>query len=162
MANAENKFQDILSDFDTAMLVSRTREGDLRARPMYIARADRDGDLWFITGLDSGKVDELSNDPHMAALMQEKDRYLSISGQCEITRDPHLAEELWKEEWRAWFPEGPGDPDLAFIHLMAVEAEYWDQTGSRGLKYAFSAAKAYLKGERPEIDEPEQHARITF
>lgn len=41
-----DKFNDLIADFDTAMLVSRGAGGELRSRPMSIADVEPDGKLW--------------------------------------------------------------------------------------------------------------------
>ena len=39
------------------------------------------------------------------------------------------------------------------MQVIADSGEYWDNSGFSGLKYLFAAGKAYLKGERPEVDD---------
>ncbi len=40
-------FHDLLTQFETAMLVTRAEDGSMRARPMGIAKVDDDSSLWF-------------------------------------------------------------------------------------------------------------------
>lgn len=48
MAEPEvNKLDDLIDAFETAMLVTRSTEGKLRARPMAIARHVRGGEPYF-------------------------------------------------------------------------------------------------------------------
>jgi hypothetical protein len=41
------------------------------------------------------------------------------------------------------------------------EAELWDVSGTRGLKFLFDAARALLTGSTPDHDR-EQHTRVDF
>lgn len=156
------KFQDILADFDTAMLVTVDREGGLRSRPMQIACAEDDGDLWFVTSLASGKAQEIAADVRCAVTMQSAREFLSLTGTSELVRDPQRLRRMWTEAWRPWFPEGPEDPQLGLIHFEAEEAEYWDMSGVRAARYLFEAAKAVLSGEEIETGDPGQHASVPL
>lgn len=132
----ENGFREVLAHFGTAMLCTRQPDGSLRSRPMAVARSEDNGDVWFVTQLETGKVEELLRDPHVAVTMQSKTRYLSLSGRAEIVGDPAALDELWRASWRAWFPEGKHD-GLALLHVRATEVEYWTETGA--MRWAFAA-----------------------
>ena len=49
-----SKLQELLAEFDLAMLATRTAEGQLRARPMALAEIEPDGTLWFLRGWRGG------------------------------------------------------------------------------------------------------------
>ncbi len=156
-------FQEVLEHFDTAMLVTRAHDGELRARPMAIADRDESGDLWFVTSFDSPKAAEIRADDQVSVTMQSKARFLSISGRAEIVRDRAKIEALWRETWKVWFPNGKDDPAIALVRVVASEGEYWDQHGAKGLKYAFDAARGLIQGRRPDRDlEPERGQRLPI
>ena len=108
------KVDDLISAFETAMLVTRSTEGKLRARPMAIARHE--------------------SSPDVAVTMQKEGQYLSISGKARILTDQQLADELWSESMRIWFPDGPTDQQLTIILIEPQYAEFWDRTGLRQLE----------------------------
>ena len=72
-----------------------------------------------------------------------------------------MIDRIWSEAWKVWFPKGKTDPSLRIIKVLAEEAEYWDSTGAQGISYAFEAAKAYIKGETPDVSE-KQHGKISL
>ena len=85
------KFHHLLSEFKTAMLVTHTAEGELRARPMAIAQIEENCRVWFFTGLESGKVHEIETDTHVGIVCQrDRDVYLSLSGLARLSRE-HMA-----------------------------------------------------------------------
>lgn len=43
------RFHDLLRRFSHGMLVTRTPDADLRARPLAVAAIEEDDDLWFVT-----------------------------------------------------------------------------------------------------------------
>jgi general stress protein 26 len=141
---------ELIGKFATAMLVTRTDGGRMRARPLSLASAHDGGKLYFSTSLESPKVGEMESDAEVLVTLQDSLHYVSISGTARISRDRGLVERLWSEGWRIWFPDGPSDPSLAIVEVTPCDAEYWDQSGARGIKYALEMAKAYVTGTTPE------------
>lgn len=161
--DSQEKFRQVLGDFDTAMLVTRNHAGELRARPMVVADAGSDGTIWFLTQHESGKIGEVLADDHVAVTMQSDNSYLSLSGQAEPVDDPGKIDELWNEAWKTWFPEGKDDPTLCLLRVRGQRGEYWDNSGTGGLEYLFEATKAYLSGTRPDVDDdPDIHAKVNL
>lgn len=143
---AQQNFFELLKKFDTAMLVTHGKGGPLHARPMAIAETSEDGSVWFITGLDTPKVDEIDKDSELVATFQHDRQYLSVSGRAELHKDRARIHKVWKESFRAWF-DGKDDPNIVLIRLNPSSAEYWDNTGLKGLKFALKVAAAYVTGQ---------------
>jgi general stress protein 26 len=137
----------ILKDFDTAMLMTRTGSGQLRARPMALAEVQSDGTVYLAAQINSEKVNELIVEPSVGLAMQGKMKFASVSGRATVSRDRGLIERLWKDSWKVWFPKGKSDPDICIIAFDAMEGEYWDNSGLSGVKFVIKAAKALLSGE---------------
>jgi len=152
---------DLLKDFDTAMLVTRSQGGHMHARPMAVAELTPDADAYFVTGIDSPKVAEIEADPQVTLTFQSPKQYATLCGRVSVVRDRQLLDRLWKEAWKVWFPKGKDDPEISILKFDAEHGELWDNAGAKGMKYAFEAAKAYVKGERPKTD-PDQHKRIDL
>jgi general stress protein 26 len=159
---------ELIADFDTAMLVTRTAEGDLRGRPLTVAHDkathdENDGTVYFATSVESPKVGELQADAHVAVTFQDDKRYVSLSGTARLTRDRALVERLWAEPWKVWFPRGKDDPTLAILVVTPDVGEYWDQTGLAGLRYLVSSVKAYAAGTKaPDGTNEEQNAKVRL
>ena len=140
---------ELVRDFHTAMLVTRGKDGELRGRPLSVAREDDEGRLFFAIRVESLHVTELAADEHVALLFQDEQRHVSLSGTARLRRDRALIDELWTERWRLWFPHGPEDPNLAIVEVGPTSGEYWDRTGLAGMRYLFAAMKAYATGGKP-------------
>ena len=149
-ADKRAHLREVIADFDTALLVSRAPDGELRARPMALARGKDDGVLYFPTSVNSAKVDEIDANPHVCVTMQDKRRFVSVTGRARLVRDIATIEALWSEDWKVWFPEGKTDPNLCLLAVVPTAAEYWDNKGAKGLAYLFEAAKAYITGTTPD------------
>ena len=144
------QFVDILKSFDTAMLVTE-RDRELRSRPMAIADRTDDGRVWFITNVESAKLEEMTEAPQVNLAMQKESKFLSISGTIRATRDATRVDELWNDVLNAWFPQGRNDPTLILLEVVPTYVEYWDQSGTEGVKFMFETAKSALTGKT--IDE---------
>jgi general stress protein 26 len=162
---AEQHFFETLKGFDQAMLVTHGATTGLHARPMAIAGSEDDGSIWFITGADTPKVDELQRDSAILAVMQQNAKSMSIGGRAEIIRDRAKIQALWKETFRAWF-KGKDDPNIVLIRLNPVEAEYWDSSGLQGVKFVLKFAAAVVSGKPMDRDsqmnDPNMHAKVNL
>ena len=156
--NPRQKFQDLLTGFSHGMLVTKTSTVALHARPMALAEIAANGDLWFATGRDSRKVDEITADEHVCVTFQDGSHYVTVTGSAQTVRDRSKIEQLWSDAWRIWYPQGRDDPNLVLLRVTADTGEYWDNSGVKSLRYLFKGAKAYLLGERMETDEAHAHA----
>lgn len=156
------KLADLVQKFDTAMLVTRTQQGELRSRPLAIAEARKDGTFYFATSIESGKVHEVVVDQHVNVCLQEGRQFVSVSGRARIERDRGLIDRLWKEDWKVWWPQGKDDPALCLLAVDPTEAEYWDASGAAGLRFLFQAAKAYVSGTRPPDNDDGQNAKVPL
>ena len=152
---------ELLRDFDTATLVTHTPESRLHGRPMAIASVENDGTLWFVTDRTSQKTAELEADSRVLVTMQSSRRFLTANGEVAIVENREKVQELWKDTYKLWFDD-ENDPDIVLLRFSPTDAEYWDTSGARGLKYAFKAAKAYLTGDsaKKEEDDSDIHGKV--
>lgn len=158
------KVYDILKSFSTAMFVTIGPSGRPEARPMHVARLeDEGGDVWFFTGRGGTLVDEINADKTvLLAFQNENSAYLSLRGNARVVEDRERIKEMWKEPYRVWFPGGPEDANVALVAVDPIDAEYWDTRGMNKLEYFFESAKAYIKGEKPDVGDIDQHAKTNL
>jgi general stress protein 26 len=159
--SAEHFFE-LLKKFDTAILVTRTQSGSLHGRPLTVADKESNGTLWFLTSVQSVKVTEIGADARALVTMQNSNQFIVAHGVTEIVSDRAKIADLWSEVQRVWF-HGKDDPDIAVLRFSPVEAEFWDNAGSLGVKFALRAAKAIATNE-PLTDrgEPKAHGKVDL
>lgn len=150
--DTQQKLIDLIQEFDNAMLVTKTGEGALHARPMAIAQATEEGELWFITDRNSGKIADIIHDRDVVVTMQSARKFVTVSGECRVVKDQQKIESLWQEAWKIWFPDGKTDTSIVLLKVDPQCGEYWDNSGTAGLKYLIEAGKAYLQGDRAKTD----------
>ncbi len=150
---------ELIKDVDIAMLTTVTPDGRLVSRPLGTQDVEFDGDMWFATECDSGKVAELLANPNVNVAYASKgsNTYVSVAGRASIVRDRAKIEELWSPGMKVFFPNGKDDPNLCLIRVEADSAEYWDGPGSaigKALYFAMTAVTGNPEGlsENQRID----------
>jgi general stress protein 26 len=160
----ESKLKEILEGFDDAMLMTKAdgQKTLLRARPMRVADVSDDSTLWFFTGVDSGKVRDALADEDGYVILQKSMKQVVLRGTLTITKNPEKIAQLWSKPLEVWFPKGPTDPNVCLMRFTPSEAEYWDNSGLNGVKYAWESAKAFMAGTTPQGIDRSQHAKIDL
>lgn len=158
------RLHDLLKEWSVLLLGTFEQTGSspsLRARPMTVAQLDPDCTIYFITNIDTDKVDEASATRVGHVFGQSTTRYCSVRGQVELSRDRTLIKSMWKKSFDAWF-DGPDDPRVGLLIMQPEEAEIWDASGLKGVRFLMATAKALITGEPPRATEDEMHTRVAF
>lgn len=157
------KLHELLEDFGVGMLVTRTEGDGMRGRPMALAQTEPDGTLWFFTNRNSGKIDEIEKDSHVAVTMQSNTKFVSLSGRASPIADRDKIASLWRTEWKVWFPGGKEDAGIILLRIEVAFGEYWDNSGISGIKYLIEAGKALMTGSRPDVEQDDKvHAKVAL
>jgi general stress protein 26 len=149
------KLRELVKDIDFCMLTTVDEGGDLHSRPMSSnGDIDENGDIWFFTNSSSHKVSEIARLPkvNVSFADPENQRYVSVSGSGELVRDQEKIEELWRPEFKIWFPKGKEDPEIALLRVRLEKAEYWDSPSST-IGYTLSFVSSLVTGKQPDMGE---------
>lgn len=153
--NDLQKLRELVKDIDFCMLTTVDEAGDLHSRPMSSnGDIDADGDIWFFTNASSHKVSEIAKLPKVNVSFADPDnqRYISVTGTAQLVRDQAKIDELWRPEFKIWFPEGKDDPEVALLRVSLEKAEYWDSPSST-IGYALSFVSSLVTGKQPDLGE---------
>lgn len=66
---------DLIEDFRTATLTTRTRDGGMHVRPMAVAKLAPDEDLYFATGLTTPKIEEIAENNQVSVSFQSSSEF---------------------------------------------------------------------------------------
>jgi len=149
------KLRELVKDIDFCMLTTVDEKGDLHSRPMSSnGDIDPEGDVWFFTSASSHKVSEIEKLPKVNVSFADPDNqhYISISGTAQLVRDRNKIEELWRPEFKMWFPEGKDDPDVALLRISLEKAEYWDSPSST-VGFMFNFVSSLVTGKEADHGE---------
>lgn len=160
----EKKLEDLyklIDGIEVAMFTTRRSDGYLVSRPMQVQERRTGSDLWFMTNMESQKLEELATDPHVnLGFYKDGTReWVSVSGTAVISRDKHLIHELYKADWRAWLGDqggdrdgGPDDPRIALVLIEAQSVTYSKKDRPAPVAL-FSIVKAMVTGDTPKVSD---------
>ena len=155
---------DLIEGIEVAMMTTRRADGSLVSRPMKTQARDAFADLWFVTNIETHKLDELARDPHvnLAYYNPKSKEWVSASGAVRVSQDRGLIRRLYDESWKVWFPnEGPGrdgrpdDPRIAVLSVDTHSVMYMKVDKPKPM-VLYELAKSYVTGEHPTIGEPKK------
>jgi general stress protein 26 len=136
----KKKIGELIKDVRICMLTTVGPDGSFDSRPMATQETEFDGTVWFLTRHESGKVTEIENDSHVSLLYADPSNhnYVAAKGKAQVSRDQAKIHELWNPMFKAWFPQGEEDPNIAVLKVEVEEAHYWEASSSKlifGIKY---------------------------
>ncbi|HEU4712473.1 MAG TPA: pyridoxamine 5'-phosphate oxidase family protein [Pyrinomonadaceae bacterium] len=161
-ASDYEKFKEMIKDIDLCMLTTVDENNDLHSRPMSLnSDVDENGNLWFFTSSNSHKASEIERTPNVnvSFIDTSEQHYVSVSGTAELVQDRQKIKELWKPVLKAWFPDGPDQPDVALLKVKVTKAEYWDGPSSM-ISQAVSFVSAIFTGKQVELGENKKLDRL--
>ncbi|HEX6615298.1 MAG TPA: pyridoxamine 5'-phosphate oxidase family protein [Gemmatimonadales bacterium] len=150
---------ELIEGIEIAMFTSRRPDGGLVSRPMATQTQAEGSDLWFVTDIESNKLDELEFDPHVnLAYYRDRTReWVSVSGLATVSQDRRAIRELYRKDWKAWFGDeggerdgGPDDPRIALI-LVDVESVTYLKVDKPRPVVLFEVAKGMVTGTPPHV-----------
>jgi len=163
-ASAEKKLDQmygLVEGFEIAMFTTRRPDGHLVSRPMATQARAAGADLWFVTEGETHKMDELEHDAHVnVSYYRDKTReWVSVSGTARVVRDRARIHELYRPDWKAWFPNdgpgrdgGPDDPRLTLVAVDAHSVVYMVSNTPRPV-VLFEVVKGMVTGKQPDVGE---------
>lgn len=150
----------LIDGIEVAMFTTRRADGHLVSRPMAVQGHEPalGADLWFVTDVETHKLDELQHDPHINVAFYRSDgrEWVSVSGRAHIIRDRAKIRQLYSPSWRIWFGDQGGErnggPDDPRITLLAVEADsvIYMMKDSSAPVVLFEAARSLVTGQPAE------------
>jgi general stress protein 26 len=152
---------ELIDGIEIAMFTTRRPDGHLVSRPMATQTQAEGSDLWFVTDIESQKLDELEFDPHvnLAYYRDGSREWVSVSGTATVSRDRRAIHDLYRPDWKAWFGDeggerdgGPDDPRLALI-LVDVESVTYLKVNKPRPVVLFEVVKGMVTGSRPNVGE---------
>lgn len=145
------KIADLIKGIHIAMMTTLAPDGSIDARPMAVQNTAFDGTLWFLTRQSSEKVGEIHRDHHVTVTFANPSdsNYLSLKGRATVSYDRGKIHELWNSMYKAWFPKGEDDPEIAVVRVDVSEGDFWEASDSKLIVYAKYLTAAATGGSVP-------------
>ena len=154
-----DELYELVDGIETAMFVTQRDDGSLVSRPMATQKRNPVADLWFVTDIESNKIDELDQHPeiNLSYFSTKSKEWVSVSGTAMVSTDRAAIRELYQPDWKMWFGAiddvrdgGPDDPRLALILVNAESVLYLKQEKSTPA-VLFQLIKGRITGDRPDL-----------
>jgi general stress protein 26 len=141
---AIDKVREIAMDANICMFVTNLTKTPLDGRPMATQQVDDDGNIWFMSNINSDKNKDIVKAKEVELFYSNNSayEYLSIFGTAEIVVDKNKIEELWTPIAKTWFEKGKDDPEITLIKVTPQDAYYWDTKDNKMIsliKFAMGA-----------------------
>jgi general stress protein 26 len=138
------KIYELIKGIRIAMFCSIGTNGMMSSRPMAIQDEPFHGTLWFLTRSTSEKVDEIQDDQRVLLTFADPKsfKYITLKGIASVSQDRAKIKELWNSFYKAWFPKGEDDSNIAVLKVDITEADFWEASDSKiilGMKYLAAA-----------------------
>lgn len=93
---------------------------------MALQDVDAEGNLWFLSDINSDKNHEITSDSEVELyfMNNSKYEYMFIKGKATISQDKALIEKYWTDFANAWF-DGKDDPSISVIKVAPNDGYYY-------------------------------------
>ena len=147
----QKKIAELAKGIHIAMMTTIAKDGTMSSRPMAVQDEPFNGTLWFLTRSSSEKVDEVKQDEHVTLTFAEpsSSKYIALKGRASVNQDRARIKEMWNPMYKAWFPQGEDDPDIAVLRVDVSEADYWEASSSKLIMRVKYLASAVTGGSIP-------------
>ncbi len=153
------KIGELIHDIHIAMLTTVAGDGSLHSRPMAAQNTPFNGEVVFLTSDNSGKADEIKQDAQVSLCFSDaKSSFVTMAGRASLSYDRAQIDALWNPMYKAWFPEGQGDPAVRVLRVHVDTAEYWDSPSSAVARTAQVLLRA-ATGGKTSVGE---HAKVSL
>lgn len=140
----------IMKDTRIAVLTYTDAQGRLVSTPMGTQDFEDASVVWFITGLDTDKVEAIRANPQVNVSYSSDDGWVSYSGTATPSKDKAKLDELWDASASAFMDSEKDDPRSGLLEVHGQTAEYWSSDGA--VKTALEFAKGLVsKGDEPDM-----------
>ena len=150
---AHDTLWELIKDIKFGMFTHRNAGGMLHAHPLTTQNkaVDEGATLYFFVPKSGEIAQAIAQDSQVCVTYADQgdDSYVSVSGEARLDENQAKKEELFSPMAKAWFPNGPTDPNLGLLAVRLHHAEYWDVDDSKMVQL-FKMAKAAVTGDTPK------------
>ncbi|MDT0689199.1 pyridoxamine 5'-phosphate oxidase family protein [Salegentibacter sp. F188] len=150
---AKEKLINLVNDIKAGFLATGLTKKPVSAIPMSTKKVDDEGNLWFLSSMNSDHNADITKDSDVQMLYSDNSdmEFISIFGTASIVTDDNILKDFYSKIDDAWF-SGPDDPSLSAIKIVPKEAYYWDTKQNKYITL-FKMGLAALGGDQEDIGE---------
>jgi general stress protein 26 len=143
-AEGMKKIAELVKGIRIAMLSTIDASGRTHSRPMATQDEPFNGTLWFLTRISSEKIGDIAQRHNVTLDYADpgNSKYITLRGTASSNQDKAKIKDLWNPMYKAWFPNGEDDPEIAVLKVDIAEGDYWEANSSKiimGIRYVAAA-----------------------
>lgn len=124
----------LLNPMSAVYLATTRDDGRPDVRAMAPIKAEGCKVVWFLTGVNSDKYQELTKNPNCtvyATHLEDDANYLELRlwGRVELLNDANSRSTIWNDNYLCYFPGGKDDPALRVLKFTADSGTVQTQKG---------------------------------
>jgi general stress protein 26 len=121
-------FWHAITEIKIGMLVTLSREGLLRSRPMITQFIQKPDLLWFATKVEDSKTQEIIKCGHVNVCYCKPDEqtFISLSGEASVELDQAIIDKVMLMTDNDWASKEQDKSHLCLIKVKIKIAEFWD------------------------------------
>lgn len=150
---ALDKMTELVDDIKFGMLLTDLKTQPISAVPMTTKKVDKNGNIWFLSGLNSEHNSNILKSSEVQLLYSDPSdmEFISIYGKASVVTEKSVLEELYTKKDDAWFT-GLDDPNLTALKIVPQEAYYWDTKDNKYVSL-FKMGVAAVTGDKVDVGE---------
>lgn len=125
-AEAKARAEAILRSLPGLSVATNGGKGYPNLRALAIGHVDDIQTIWFSTSSCSHKLEELAADPHATLYgfdMQSMAEF-RLYGSFEKLTNAESRKKVWKDEYKAYWPDGVDSPDMTVLKFTTKSGVY--------------------------------------
>ncbi len=147
LANRIEDAMAFMNSVKVGMMCTRNGRSQLVSRAMALAATSQGVDLLFHTNTETGKTDELAQEPHVniAFYQPSSGEWASVSGTARISTDRELVHKHYNVALRTWMGDlgdgkhdGGKDDPVCCVFMRELTQANWRDCGAHRDHFACS------------------------
>ena len=106
-------------------LITLDETGQPRTRIMDPFDPEPNMSVWFGTNRQTRKIKQIQNDSRVTLAYYDHQGlgYVTMTGVARLEMDPEKRQKKWKDDWKRYYPEGPGSSAFVAIEFIPSDME---------------------------------------
>lgn len=115
----------MVEEAEFSFLITQNESGAADTRLMQHYDPEEGLIIWFGASPRSRKVGQIRADDRAAVALQQADKpaYVVLQGRAYLDDDLDRRQKYWREDWTAFFPDGPTGDDYILIKFVPARLE---------------------------------------
>lgn len=129
------KLRQLVKSESMCFFCTQPKDQPLVTRPMTIQKVDEEGNIWFLSSINSNKNKEINLNNQVQLFYSDSSSFhlVTVNGKATIHTDKKLIHQMWTSYAKVWFKDGVDDVDISLIKIEPDSIHYWDTKNNKAI-----------------------------